>query len=359
LLGRCGSETVLSGDLFGGMYDLFDRVLDSKLPPEKLEPQQKQLAQAVKEAVEDLAAHSNDRNPLAGVSAEHQMLIRNLLKGQLETLMICNDARNTIPAENFEHIDEGLTKDFEQGQLKRLMKQAGVQTREELDRKLRSFGSSLEREKQSFMRRALAMQWMSEKVKTEEEITAQDLLEWYRSHLQNFDKPARARWEELMVRTAKYPSRAAAYAAIARMGNLVALAGRPLAEVARAQSDGLTAADGGLRDWTTKGSLVAEELDRTLFTWPVGQLSPILESPSGFHIIRVLERQEATRTSFPEAQDEIRRRIKQERSARKAEQYLAEVRQLYPPWTIFDEAGAPRAELSRRSEPPRSETTRQ
>ena len=358
-LARDGSDNVLSGDLFGGIYDLFDRAVDKKLPPERQEQVRRQLVQAIREAVDDLAAHTNDPNPLAGVASDHQTLLRNLLRGHLETLEVCNDARNLIPAESLDHIQESMAKDFEELQLKKLMKQADVQSRDELDRKLRSYGSSLDREKEWFMRRDMAGQWMGQQLKSDEEITHQELLEWYQAHLHTFDKPARARWEELMVRTDKYPNRAAAYAAIAQMGNQVVVAGRPLAEVACAQSDGATAAEGGLRDWTTKGSLVAEELDRALFTQPVGQPSPtILETANGLHIIRVLERQEATRTSFPEAQEQIRKQIKQERSAKKAQEYMAKMQRLYPPWTIFDAYAAPRLETARHDEPPGSEPDR-
>ena len=67
------------------------------------------------------------------------------------------------------------------------------------------------------------------------------------------------------------------------MGNQV-FAGAPFAEVAKAGSDGVTAAAGGQRDWTNKGSLACQELDRALFGLPVGQLSPIIEGPTGFHI---------------------------------------------------------------------------
>ncbi len=96
-----------------------------------------------------------------------------------------------------------------------------------------------------------------------------------------------------------------------------------------------------------------------MFTQPVGQLSPtILETANGLHIIRVLERQEATRTSFPEAQEQIRKRIKQERSAKKAQEYLAKMQRLYPPWTIFDAYATPRPETARRNEPPPSEPDR-
>ena len=101
-----------------------------------------------------------------------------------------------------------------------------------------------------------------------------------------------------MVRIDKYRSKTDAYAAIACMGNQV-LAGKPLAQVAKAQSDGPTADQGGLRDWTGKGSLVAQQLDLALFGLPVGQLSPILESESGYHIIRVVERRECRASRFP------------------------------------------------------------
>ena len=110
---------------------------------------------------------------------------------------------------------------------------------------------------------------------------------------------------------------------------------RPLAAVARADSDGRTAAAGGLRDWTTKGSLAAEELDRALFGLPIGQLSPILESDTGYHIVRVIDRQEATRTSFPEAQDESARRSGRS-GRRRGRRNTGQGARLYPPWTIFD-----------------------
>ena len=48
--------------------------------------------------------------------------------------------------------------------------------------------------------------------------THEQMLQWYQTHLSHFETPCRARWEELMVRIAKYPSKADAYAAIAERG---------------------------------------------------------------------------------------------------------------------------------------------
>ena len=107
--------------------------------------------------------------------------------------------------------------------------------------------------------------------------------------------------------------------------------------MAKAGSDGVTAADGGRRDWTSKGSLVCEEIDRALFTLPVGQLSPtIIEGPTGFHIIRVTQREDVTVTQFLDAQAEIRKKIVRQRSEKQFDEYMAKLKARTPVWTIFD-----------------------
>ena len=75
--------------------------------------------------------------------------------------------------------------------------------------------------------------------------------------------------------------------------------GAPFPEIARSGSDGVTASDGGARDWTTQGSLVSKKLDEALFGLPVGELSPILEDEYGLHIVRVTEREGRLSDSVP------------------------------------------------------------
>ena len=254
-----------------------------------------------------MAAHTNDPNPLAQVEQKYLNLVQSLLKQHLETDLIYQDACKTMPEENINHAGETLDKKFEQEELPKLLKRLGVQSQAELEQQLRSMGSSLESEKRIYRKRTLAQYWIREKVKFDEEITHEELLAWYQAHLAQFETPAQARWEELQVRIDRFPSKADAYAAIARMGNQV-MAGTPLAQVAKAQSDGSTASSGGLHDWTGKGSLVAEQLDRALFGLPIGQLSPILESTTSLHIIRVVDRRDSTRKSYSATQEDIRRR---------------------------------------------------
>jgi parvulin-like peptidyl-prolyl isomerase len=91
----------------------------------------------------------------------------------------------------------------------------------------------------------------------------------------------------------------------------------PFAEVARRGSHGLTAARGGQRDWTTKGSLKSAVVDEALFGLPVMRMSHILEDDDGFHIVRVIQRKDAFRTPFKDAQVEIRKQLKEEQFRKK------------------------------------------
>jgi parvulin-like peptidyl-prolyl isomerase len=179
---------------------------------------------------------------------------------------------------------------------------------------------------------------MREQVSDEADLTydRDQMMEYYLGHLDEFERPARVRWQELMARFSKYPSKEAAGAAIAHMGNQVA-AGAPMEQVAQAHSDGTTASKGGLRDWTREGSLVSEQLNQELFGLPIGELSPIIESESGYHILRVMEREPATHTGFVEVQEEIQRKIKGQRTKQQFRSYLSRLRERIPVWTIFDD----------------------
>ena len=66
------------------------------------------------------------------------------------------------------------------------------------------------------------------------------------------------------------------------------------------------AKEGGVHDWTAQGALASDELDKQIFSIPLNAMSEIIEDERGFHIIRVLERQQAGLTPLSEVQDEIR-----------------------------------------------------
>ena len=170
------------------------------------------------------------------------------------------------------------------------------------------------------------------------------MLDFYNEHSSDYAKPARAKWEQLMVKFSEFPNRQAAWEAMAAMGNRV-LRGAPLDAVAKRESQGIRASRGGQYDWTSKGSLKNEAVDQAIFTLPVSELSPIIESPEGFHIVRVIEREDEGMVPFTQAQVEIKEQIKKQRKQKATEAYIKEVKEKAQVWTVFDDEN--------QSEPPR------
>jgi len=200
-------------------------------------------------------------------------------------------------------------------------------------------GSSLEATRQAFFDRSLAQQWVQQHVKEDEEITHEEMLRYYRDHAAEYELEAKARFEHIRVSFANQPDKQAAYAAIALQGNRL-LGGAKFSDIANTASDDATASDGGLHDWTTKGSLVSEPLDEAIFALPVGRLSKIIEDDNAFHIVRVLERKDAGKQPFIEAQAGIKKKIGEERKAAETKAYLEKLRKETPVWTVFDELPA-------------------
>jgi parvulin-like peptidyl-prolyl isomerase len=170
----------------------------------------------------------------------------------------------------------------------------------------------------------------------EKEVSHNEMVEYYQAHRKDYEQPARVRWEQLRTHFERFPSKEAAYARLAEMGNDV-LRGVPWDQVARASSHGATAKEGGRRDWTTQGSLTSQVLNQALFSLPPGAPSPILEDERGFHIVRVVERQEAGCTPFRDAQLKIKEQIEKERREKAVQEYYAKLRKETLVWTVFDD----------------------
>jgi parvulin-like peptidyl-prolyl isomerase len=258
------------------------------------------------------------------------------LHGIIDIKLLYADARRKIPAENFPKIEESLSKRFEEHQLPKLLASTQSSSRAELEGKLLEMDSSIEQQKRSFIEMVIAYQWREQTVRDEEEITHEELWAHYEQNLADYEHKAKARWEELVARFDRFPTRNDAQIAIAQWGNEVKVKGRPLAEVARQVSHGVTAEEGGQHDWTTQGSLVSSVVDQAIFTLPLGQLSQILIDTDSYRIVRVMERKEAGRVPFDKAQAEIREQIKKTRRTEKMDQFVARLRDTTPVWTIFD-----------------------
>lgn len=288
---------------------------------------------------------NRERIPPDQVEDAKRALLRQQVMGLIDTKVLYADFRRKVPAENLPKIEENLAEPFENSEIPRLCEVMKVKDAEELEKFLRSRGTSMADVKRQFSERTIAGEWLRQMAPKTKQITHEDLLAYYQKHETEFDFPAQAKWEELSIQTARLNGdRTAAWQAITGMGNEVwqlvthnpNMRGPVFAEIAKAKSHGITASAGGMHDWTTRGALRSTKIDEALFSLEVGQMSDVIETETGFHIIRVLERKEAGRTPFTEAQADIRKTLEAQGKKTLVNVELDKLRDKSRIWTVFD-----------------------
>ena len=268
---------------------------------------------------------NRDRIPPNQYEAVRDQLMKRTLTGMIDQKLLYAEFKRNIPPENMPRIEENLLGPFQEREVPRLMEQLEVKSSREVEQELSKLGSSLADTRQSFNEQVIASEWIRSKLKDKisDEVSPQEMVDYYRDHRVEFEFPTQGPLGGTDGPQERHPrpGQQEAYAPLAQMGNKVwpRVAANPPAthadvrDVAKAKSQGSTRRRAAGYDWTTKGSLKATVVDDAIFSLPVGQMSPILDSGTGFHIVRVLERTEAGCRPFSEVQNDIRDKLKDER----------------------------------------------
>ncbi len=102
--------------------------------------------------------------------------------------------------------------------------------------------------------------------------------------------------------------------------------GADFSEMAREHSQGPTAANGGDLGTFGRGQMVPE-FENAAFELEVGEISPVIETQFGYHILQVTERVPAQTQSYDEAQERIRQFLTEEERNSGAQAYVTELRE--------------------------------
>ena len=103
-------------------------------------------------------------------------------------------------------------------------------------------------------------------------------------------------------------------------------AGGNFAELAKENSEdpGSAQTGGELPGWITRGQTVPE-FEKVAFSLPVGQTSDLVKTQYGYHIIQVLDREQARLQPFEEAKAELLPEVRQQRLAEAMDQLAAKI----------------------------------
>lgn len=174
-------------------------------------------------------------------------------------------------------------------------------------------------------------------------VTPEQVKDFYDHNREEFNRPAEVRASHILIRVPEGASAADRKAARQRATALLEQlkGGADFAKVARESSqDPASAAKGGDLGYFGKGEM-DETFEKEVFALTPGKLSDVVETPYGFHIIKVTDRRAAGQESLDEVKDRISAAlVKRERQQRQAD-FVAELRKKAKIELTAPQTGAP------------------
>lgn len=255
-------------------------------------------------------------NDLA-TSLLEQLIDRALLTQEAQRTLLKNDKQRQM-------FEEFVDKQWKEQEIPRLMRKNNVKDEITLRSRLADQKRSLDLMRQTYHREVLAREFLHQQLK--DRVARPELPQlwaYYRSHLDAFSRPARVTWREILVRFGPEGPQAARQRAEQILQHL--RTGADFATVATSHSQGPTAPKGGL--WETQpGASATPAVNAALESLPLNAISPLIEGPRGWHIVRVEGRQAAGPAPFESVQSEIARKIQEEQFTKAVEGYTQSLR---------------------------------
>lgn len=230
-------------------------------------------------------------------------IIRRDLRGHIQKHLLVERTKGELKPEQLKGLQASLDKMFEQ-EVERLKKELKVSTRTELERELNKRNTSLNDVRNSFVTQGIARGYIEARAEKPKPIGLPDVREYYNSHRKDYEFPAKVRWRQIQISYESAGGRLHAQEKL-RAARAELDRGVPFEKVVARYSDGPTAKEDGVRDWTNQGSLADEKLDKLLFSLKVkSDIAEHLGSES-CQLVQVLEREDAGVRPFTEVQGEI------------------------------------------------------
>jgi len=219
--------------------------------------------------------------------------------------------------------DLGITGDTELvKRLDEMRKQMNLETMEELEKAAQAQGASYEEFKQNLRNQIITQRVIGQEVGSKLAMNKDDVLKFYNAHKAEMERPEAVRLSEILV-APKPPvkpagldgkpeppteaeNEAALTAAQAKAQDLLEQLhkGATFADLAKKNSDGPSAKDGGDLNYFNRGTL-AKELEDKVFGLKTGDVTDVTRTKQGYVILQVTEHQSAGIPTLKEAEPRI------------------------------------------------------
>lgn len=206
-------------------------------------------------------------------------------------------------------------------------KQNNLATLEDLEKAVEGSGIAWEDYKTQIRNGLLTQEVIRREVGGHLDINADDVKQYYEAHKQEFNLPEQVDLAEIVLSTeGKSPEEISAVRTKAEdLHNRVAK-GDDFSELAKRYSGGSTAQDGGYLGTFQRGQL-SPQLEDAVFKMEKGQVTEVIQTKTGFEILKVLNHYQAGLQPLEKVENAIQNALYTQRMQPALRTYLAELRE--------------------------------
>ncbi len=188
-------------------------------------------------------------------------------------------------------------------------------------------GMSLEKYREQLKDQMKKMRLLDQEIKSKVQVTKKEIEEYHKEHKDRFDSPPEVRLQQVLLMIPSESStqeidqiRGKAEDILQKIRN-----GEDFNAMVKLHSQGSSAATGGDMGVFKKGELMPV-LDEVAFGLKRGEVSSVIQSPMGFHILRVLDKRERQKMTEEERRSETEGTIYNQKVEDKFKDWLKELR---------------------------------
>jgi len=240
-----------------------------------------------------------------------------LLNRMIDKLLMEQESRKT----GITVRDEDVTEAIQDMQKQRKL------SRDEFLKALQQEGMTMDAYRKDIRDQLVRLKLIRRDIKSKVAVTDEEIGGYYRKHREDYEGKEAVRIKQILLLlpkgdnpAAKEKLRADADAIHKRL-----LDGEPFEQLSAKFSQGPAAAEGGDIGYIEKG-MIHSEVEDVAFGLPLNQISGVIESSVGFHIIQVVDRRGAGLKAIENVREEIREKIDREKMEKKFGEWLEELR---------------------------------
>lgn len=184
-------------------------------------------------------------------------------------------------------------------------------------------GLSLESYKEEAKAHLMRGRIANREIRSKIMVTEQEIGEYYKLHRQEYEGRVAVKLRQILILCPSNATAEKKREVRAEMEFILSRikSGEKFEDLAAKYSPGL----GGELGFVEKGSML-QPVEEAAFSLKVGEMSGIIESPAGYHIIQILDKRGAGIKTFESVRQEIIEELSREKSEKKFEEWIGELR---------------------------------